>query len=262
MSAQRPINIRSNGKGVAIGGMSTKDGFECSFDADFNKNVNIDGTLTTVGKINGVDIGTDTYVVGGSRDNITDENWISSAPSFMGTYSQNNQWYSTISCRHRNGQDDGSNYGMQLRSVLTQADNLSWRQNMNGSWGGWKTILDSNNTADYVVEQGVSSGWNYTKWNSGKSEAWRSVELGDVSLTSSLAGGVYSSSSYNARGLTFPTGLFVAIPLAFANVYSNGYTICQVASANTTQMVYRIWSPYSATVSGVIVSLYVVGRWK
>jgi hypothetical protein len=49
MSAQRPINIRSNGKGVAIGGMSTKDEFECSFNADFNKNVNIDGKLTLTG---------------------------------------------------------------------------------------------------------------------------------------------------------------------------------------------------------------------
>lgn len=48
-SAQRPINIRSNGKGVAIGGMSTKDAFECSFNADFNKNVNIDGQLTLSG---------------------------------------------------------------------------------------------------------------------------------------------------------------------------------------------------------------------
>ena len=49
LSAQRPINIRSNGKGVSIGGMSTKDGFECSFDADFNKAVNIDGKLTLTG---------------------------------------------------------------------------------------------------------------------------------------------------------------------------------------------------------------------
>ena len=48
-SAQRPINISPNGKGVSIGGMSTKDGFECSFDADFNKNVNIDGRLTLTG---------------------------------------------------------------------------------------------------------------------------------------------------------------------------------------------------------------------
>lgn len=49
LSASRPININSTGKGVAIGGMSTKDAFECSFDADFNKNVNIDGKLTLTG---------------------------------------------------------------------------------------------------------------------------------------------------------------------------------------------------------------------
>lgn len=49
LSAARPINIRPNGKGVAIGGMSTKDEFECSLNADFNKNVNIDGKLTLAG---------------------------------------------------------------------------------------------------------------------------------------------------------------------------------------------------------------------
>ena len=48
-SAARPINIRSNGKGVSIGAMSTKDAFEVSMDADFNKNVNIDGKLTLTG---------------------------------------------------------------------------------------------------------------------------------------------------------------------------------------------------------------------
>lgn len=48
-SAARPINIRSNGKGVAIGGMSTKDAFEVSMAADFNKGVNIDGALMLKG---------------------------------------------------------------------------------------------------------------------------------------------------------------------------------------------------------------------
>lgn len=127
-------------------------------------------------------------------------------------------------------------------------------------------ILDTGNLTDhikdFVVEQGISSEWNYIKWNNGKSEAWRKVELGDVPLTTQMIAGVYSSTSYNGRGVTLPSGLFTTVPLAFANVYSNGYTHCQVASATTTQVVYRLWSPYSATVTGVIVSLYVVGRWK
>lgn len=48
-SAARPINIRSNGKGVAIGSMSTKDAFEVTMPADFNSTVNIDGKLTLTG---------------------------------------------------------------------------------------------------------------------------------------------------------------------------------------------------------------------
>lgn len=123
-------------------------------------------------------------------------------------------------------------------------------------------VLDEGNTADYVVEQGISGEWNYTKWNNGRSEVWRKVELGTVALTTSMAGGVYSGASYNARGLSLPSGMFTAVPLAFANVFSNGYTLAQVASATTTQIVYRVWAPYSATIDNCIVSLYVVGRWK
>ncbi len=251
------MDFHSSGKGIAFGKVAeTEDLFDVNWHQRIRKNLQVDGT------INGVSIGIDNYMLCGSRDNITDENWIANEPSFIGTYSQNDQWYSTVSVRHRNGQGDGTNYGLQLRSILTKDDNLSWRQHVNGTWKNWRILLDSGIVADYVVEQGVSDDWNYTKWSNGKSEAWRKVELGDVPLTSSFAGGVYSNNSYNGRGVTLPSGLFTTIPLAFANVYSNGYTHCQVASATNTQIVYRLWSPYSATVTGVIVSLYVIGRWK
>ena len=264
-SASRPINIRSNGKGVSIGAMSTKDAFECSFDADFNKNVNIDGTLTTVGKINGVDIGTDTYVVGGSRDNITDENWLSSAPSFIGTYSQNDQWYNTISCRHRNGQSDGTNYGLQLRSILTKADNLSWRQNMNGSWGGWKTILDSNNTADYVVEQGTSGIWTYRKWNSGFAECW-----GIYTMTSACTkawGALYYSDTLAPRinyPFTFTSRpqetVFCRGDSVSAWAYPEGGGIGMNTTTQTAQ--YGFLRPTTMTAAQVRYEYTVVGRWK
>jgi hypothetical protein len=264
-SAARPINIRSNGKGVSIGAMSTKDAFEVSMDADFNKNVNIDGTLTTVGKINGVDIGTDTYVVGGARDDIADENWISSAPSFIGTYSQNDQWYSTISCRHRNGQGDGTNYGLQLRSILTKADNLSWRQNMNGSWGGWKTILDSNNTADYVVEQGTSGIWTYRKWNSGLAECW-----GIYTMTSACTkawGALYYSDTLAPRinyPFTFTSrpqeSVFCRGDSVSAWAYPEGGGIGMNTTTQTGQ--YGFLRPTTMTAAQVRYEYTVVGRWK
>lgn len=52
-SASRPINISANGKGVAIGGMSTKNAFEVSMAADFNSSVNIDGKLMLSGGLAG-----------------------------------------------------------------------------------------------------------------------------------------------------------------------------------------------------------------
>lgn len=156
---------------------------------------------------------------------------------------------------------------MYLIRKITNLDGNIWVQYVRkegGDWRytGWRMIVDTGSCRDYVIEQGISNDWNYIKWNNGKSEAWRNVELGDVPLTTNFTAGVYSNNSYNGRGVTLPSGLFTTIPLAFANVYSNGYTHCQVASATNTQVVYRLWSPYSATVTGVIVSLYVIGKWK
>ncbi len=168
-----------------------------------------------------------------------------------------------------------STYGFLL-NITTGRGNLEahqlWLEQANGNLhhrGGnlngfnrWRKVLDDVNCVDYVVEQGIKDDWNYTKWKNGKSEAWRKIELGTLALTTSMAGGVWSQDQYSSRGATLPSGVFTTIPLAFANIYSNGYTNCQVSSANTTQVVYRIWSPYNSTVTNCIVSLYVVGKWK
>jgi hypothetical protein len=143
----------------------------------------VDGIVSA----DGVFIGKDTYVYGGSQDNITDENWVTSTPSFIGTYHQGGVWYNTLSLRHRNGQSDGVNYGMQLRCHLTQHDNLSWRQHIGaGNWGGWKTLLDDNNTADRVVEHGMSSGWTWRKWNSGLMEIFGTVSHNPTAVNNNI----------------------------------------------------------------------------
>lgn len=124
-------------------------------------------------------------------------------------------------------------------------------------------VLDTGNTADYVTERGTSGIWTYEKWNSGKSECWGLIQLGDnIALTTSMTGGVYSNTSYNARGENLPSGLFSAFPIVSINVTSNGYTLAQVSSATKEQVIYRIWSPYSTTISGVFVSIRCVGKWK
>ena len=258
MSAARPINIRSNGKGVAIGGMSTKDEFEVSMPADFNSRVNIDGALTVAGNINGVDVGVDNYVLGGSRDNITSENWVANAPSFIGTYSQGDLWYNTISLRHRNGQGDGTGYGMQLRSILTKQDNLSWRQHMNNSWGGWRTVLDSGNTADYVVEQGTQGDWTYRKWNSGFAECWRNVSVtpGNVNGTNNISMSLpftFANTSYNVTITPAKAGMYVD---RCGDCATNG-AITHTTTEFTMSYNYAYGTAYNVSFNVVI-----NGRWK
>lgn len=116
--------------------------------------------------------------------------------------------------------------------------------------------------ADYVVAQGTSGRLTYRKWNSGVSEAWYYEHFDSVPLTTAMGGYVWSNNLYYARGVDFPSGLFVDIPIAVGNVYSNGYTFCQVCSAIKSMMIYRIWSTYSTTIENVFVNIHVVGKWK
>lgn len=122
--------------------------------------------------------------------------------------------------------------------------------------------VSASNIKDTVIEQGVAGRLSYQKWSSGKSEAWFYEYLGDVPLTSSDAGGVWTGAQYKERAVDIAGGIFSATPLAFGNVCSNGYTLCQVCSTSTSRFVYRIWAPYSCTVTGCYASVYLVGAWK
>lgn len=258
-AAARPMNIKSNGKGIGFGKMAEADGLlDVQWDERIRGNLQVDGSFSITGNINGVKIGLDNYVLGGSKDNITDENWVSSSPSFIGTYSQGDKWYNTISLRHRNGREDGTSYGMQLRSTLTQQDNLSWRQQTNGSWGNWKTILDSSNTADHVVEQGTQGDWTYRKWNNGFAECWR-----NVSVTPSTVNGTNSISM--SLPFTFAnTDYNVTITPAKAAMYVDRFGDCATNGSitHTTTTFTMAYNYAHGTAYNVSFNIVVNGRWK
>ena len=257
-AAARPMNIKSNGKGIGLGKMAETDNLlDVGWDERVRGNLQVDGALTT-GNINGVNVGLDNYILGGSRDNITDENWVANAPSFIGTYSHGDYWFSTLSVRHRNGREDGTNYGMQLRSILTQPDNLSWRQHLNGSWGGWKTLLDSSNTADYVVEQGTQGDWTYRKWNSGFAECWRNVSVtpGNVNANNSIQMDLpftFANTNYN-----------VTITPAKAAMYVDRWGDCETNGSitHTTTKFTMSYNYAFSTAYAVSFNIVVNGKWK
>ena len=256
-SAARPINIRSNGKGVAIGAMSTKNAFEVSMPADFNSDLNVDGNATVAGTINGVTVGQGTYLVGGAKT-VTDENWVASSPSFIGTYNKDDVWYNTISVRHRNGQTDGTNYGMQLRAKLSSGDHVYWRQQNNSTWTDWIMFLDNANTKDYVVDQGTDGDWTYRKWKSGFAECWRNISVtpttvnGNNSIEITLPF-TFANTSYNVTITPAKAAMYVE---RWGDCATNG-TITHTTTSFTMAYNYAFGTAYN-----VSFNIVVNGKWK
>ena len=116
--------------------------------------------------------------------------------------------------------------------------------------------------ADFIVETGTSGIWTYEKRNSGIAECWGVIVFGEIALTTNMASGVYSSSTYAARSQTLPSGLFSEVKYVNANVTSNGYHQTQVAAYSETAVTYRVWSSYPGSPTSVEVLLEVKGYWK
>lgn len=88
--------------------------------------------------------------------------WLSSQRSFMGTFKEagpDSNWTNIISSRHKNGDDDGSTYGMYIANKLLGdgIGTLRWDQQVAGTWQGEKVILDSSNYTNYITNVDVSS---------------------------------------------------------------------------------------------------------
>lgn len=73
--------------------------------------------------------------------------------SFVGSYknTENSAWYNVISIRHRNGYNDGNQYGMSIYSALTSAGDLMWNKQIGaGKWQGVRTLLDTSNYSNQM----------------------------------------------------------------------------------------------------------------
>jgi hypothetical protein len=136
---------------------------------------------------------------------------------------------------------------------------------MNGSWKNWKTILDSNNTADYVVQQGASDIWTYRKWNSGIAECWGSYS-GNIAITKTW-GSIYYSDSLTPR-INYP---FAFISRPIENVTFRGssiagwmYSEAGGFSLNTTTQTaqYGVCRPTSISAAELKFDFYIIGKWK
>lgn len=116
--------------------------------------------------------------------------------SLVGSFlDQNSVWHSIISVRHRNGYNDGVNYGMYLRSLLTSDGSLIWnKQTGAGKWQGERVLLDSSNYSTYAAKSDHTHDaiTNSSRWASGANNAAQWVRLGTVVSSGNFATTVIS----------------------------------------------------------------------
>lgn len=120
----------------------------------------------------------------------------SSYKTYLGTYmNSEGSWRNIISIRHRNGANDGINYGMMIYTALTGADSLRWnKQTGEKSWQGERIILDSSNYTSYTV----------TKTGSGASGTWGINVSGS---STSCSGNAASATTISSMTPTLSTGI-------------------------------------------------------
>ena len=253
LSAQRPINIRANGKGVAIGGMSTKEEFECSFNADFNKNVNVDGNITLGGSLRGKSNVFINALELGSGD----------TPSNHGGYIDFHYKGSTSDYTSRIIESSSGTLEVTPSSATFKIPKLTSTSGTITSLNAPTLTTDSlkigsNTVADFVIQQGTSGAWTIRKWNSGIAECWRKI-TGTVTNS-----GTWNNFRIFSGGADFPSGFFIANPnVQYCCYIGTGYAInCRGALSTTTRFNWAALGTDSDSNVGYIVDCYAIGRWK
>lgn len=107
----------------------------------------------------------------------------------------------------------------------------------------------------------VLNEWNVIKFANGLVIATLERNLGSIALTLST-GNIYTNISHSGVSIPLPNDIFKKILSSSMNVQTDGYTLCQISSVSISYVTYRIWSPYSTTLSQCIASWMVVGMWK
>lgn len=126
--------------------------------------------------------------------------------SLVGSWlDENSVWHNVLSVRHRNGNDDGSNYGFYLRSLLTSNGSLFWNKQIGaGKWQGERVLLDSTNYSSYAAKSDHTHAMitNSALWVSGANNTAKWVKLGTLVSSGNFSNAmirVWSGDGANGR---------------------------------------------------------------
>lgn len=126
--------------------------------------------------------------------------------SLVGSWlDENSVWHNVLSVRHRNGNDDGSNYGFYLRSLLTSNGSLFWNKQIGaGKWQGERVLLDSTNYSSYAAKSDHTHAMitNSALWVNGANNTAKWVKLGTLVSSGNFSNAiirVWSGDGANGR---------------------------------------------------------------
>lgn len=231
------MDWRSNGKGIAFGKVSTRDGFQSGWNM-FDK---FDAAIT-----NGL-----TQYTGGSSNAIDPNTTIEHLVLTNKNTPKTGYWY--ITTLFYSTKSDTANR-VQYAFPYTYNDSMYMRVYYNGAWKPWAEIPAIDGSYDIDI-------WHVTMWTDGRVELTGSYDISNMACTTAF-GNWYRTAVFAPT--VFPIE-FEDPPTVTANYESDGYGALLWATTTATALKppsYYLIRPTSATIASGQVKFHVVGKLK
>lgn len=251
------MDFYKDGTGIAMGKVAESSGL---LDVAWNiKNASVPTLLGGLGKSipSNADINTTEYIIPGnyvcSQDGIAKT--LKNAPSTSAFKMM------VYNCLDVLTNVDSGNYVYLVREI-TNYNSKKWIQyarKEGGAWqfSSWRLLLDNDSCRDYVVEQGTTNGWEYTKWNSGKIEMITERSLNFPALE--------KQADYLWRSIVSLdlSGYLKRVISGTCAIQVNGMVpqVCRHGTNLATAEIVIVTSRSSGAFT-VSAPLYIIGKWK
>ena len=126
------------------------------------------------------------------------------------------------------------------------------------TWSAWNSILDHSKIKDYIIEQGKSGDWEYTKWENGKIELFAEQNL------SFPAGTKQADNLYRSIVSLNMSSFVTKILSGTCGVQINGMVplICRHSVSLSVAEVVIVTSRTFAAFDLPSAPVYIIGKWK
>lgn len=119
--------------------------------------------------------------------------------------------------------------------------------------------------ADYIVEKGTSSGWQYRKWNSGVAECWRDLSVSGKACSTAV-GSWYRTVPLSVGAYPFTFTAAPNLQMQFETFAGTGGLVWSTGTAGSTPQtrpanIYIIRMASAASITGTV-HYYAIGKWK